>query len=66
MVRGSMGQDAPRPLLSAQTRAATTLARIVEAPAFPVIEADEGEKPTTLRARRAANVRWTREQPRNG
>ena len=64
VVAGSRGQDAPHPLLAAQTRAATALARMIEALALPDVEDDEGENSTTRRARHAANVRWMKERSR--
>ncbi len=64
VVAGSRGQDAPHPLLAAQTRAASALARMVEALGLPDVDDEEGENATTRRARHAANVRWMKERAR--
>ncbi len=58
---GSAGQTVEHPLLRTQRNYAMTLARVVEALRLPAPgsgDAEEGESPITLAARKAARARW--------
>lgn len=59
--RGSRGQQVANPLLRAQRDYTLALARVVEGLALPMPDELEGESPTTKRARRAATIRWSKE-----
>ena len=60
--KGAKGNFVMTPLLLAQRRHSEVLARLLDAMALPTGDEDEGESPTTLRARRAAQARWARSE----
>ena len=59
---GSRGQVVANALLETQRRHSETLWRLLDALRLPSVDEDEGESQTIRNARRAAQVRWTREK----
>jgi hypothetical protein len=61
VAKGSRGQPVVSALLDAQRRHAEALARLLEALALPASGEEQGEPSASVRARRAAMVRWAKE-----